>query len=82
MCNVLNKIETVTVTVSAHCDDPYRRVERCARQQWADVLTERGEHWGDAGLHLADLRPDTDVVGHLVYRFEGTIIEYVGDASG
>ena len=79
---MLTRIETVTLTVSAHGDDPYRSVERCARKQWADVLTERGEHWSDAGLRLFDRWPDSEVVGHLVYRFEGTILEYVGDVSG
>lgn len=79
---VLKKIETVEVTVSAHRDDSYRSVERCARQQWADVLAERGHQWSDAGLQLIDSQPDTDVVGHLVYMFEGTMIEYVARVSG
>ncbi|WP_248675773.1 hypothetical protein [Rhodococcus sp. HM1] len=79
---VLNKIETVTVMVSAHRDDSYRKVEQCARRQWADVLAERGGQWSDAGLELVDRQPDTDIVGRLVYRFEGTIVEYAGRVSG
>lgn len=72
--HVLIKIETVTVIVSAHRDDSYRSVEECARRQWADLLTERGDRWSDAGLRMVDGQPDTDVVGQRVYRFEGTAI--------
>jgi hypothetical protein len=79
--HVLNKIETVMVTVSAHRDDSYQGVELCAQQQWADILTERSDGWNDAGLRLIDSQPDTDVIGHLVYRFEGTIIEYAGPST-
>lgn len=73
---MLNQIETVTVTVSAHCDDSYRTVERCAQQQWADILARRGHRWVDAGLHVVDHHPDTDIGSHLMYRFEGTTVEY------
>ena len=77
MIVVLSKIETVTIAVSAHRDDPYRSVEECARRQWADLLAERGDRWSDAGLQLVDSRPDVDVVGQLVYRFEGVAISAI-----
>ncbi|RVW04652.1 hypothetical protein EF834_06325 [Rhodococcus spongiicola] len=71
---VLNGIEKVIVPVSAHQLDSFRSVERRARKQWARLLADRGESWRDAGLHLVDSRPDSEMVDHLVYRFEGTTV--------
>ncbi|MCK8673416.1 hypothetical protein M1M07_20175 [Rhodococcus sp. HM1] len=45
------------------------------------MLAERGSQWSDAGLQLVDRQPDTDIVGRLVYRFEGAIVEYAGRVS-
>lgn len=71
---MLSDIEKLTITVSAHELDSYRSVEQRARQQWAQLLADRGESWRHAGLHLVDSEPDTDMVDYLVYRFEGTAI--------
>ncbi|WP_127950845.1 hypothetical protein [Rhodococcus xishaensis] len=74
---MLSGIEKVVVTVSAHQLDSFRSVEGRARQQWARSLADRGESWRDAGLHLVDSQPDSEMVDHLVYRFEGTTVECV-----
>ncbi|WP_430335938.1 hypothetical protein [Rhodococcus sp. ACT016] len=67
-------IEKVTVIVSAHRLDSYRSVEARARQQWACILRDRDDQCLDAGLHLVDNQSDSDLVDHLVYRFEGTVV--------
>jgi len=71
---VLSKIETVTVTMSAHRLDSYRSVEQRARQRWSQALADRGESWRDAGLRLVAHEPDADQIDHIAYRFEGTMV--------
>lgn len=71
---MLSDIENVTVTVSAHKLDSYRSVELRARRQWARLLDERDDQRCDGGLQLVASEPDTDLVDHLVYQFDGTAI--------
>lgn len=73
---MLSDIEKLTITVSAHELDSYRSVEQRARQQWAQLLADRGEPWRHAGLHLVDSERDINLVDHLTYRFEGTAVAF------
>ena len=70
----MSDVEKLILAISAHRLDSFRSVENDARRQWQDVLTERGELWHDAGIQLIDSQPDSDLVDHFIYRFEGTTI--------
>ena len=70
----MRTIKKVAVELSARRDDSFRSVEQRARQQWSQTLADRGESWRHAGLQLVGSEPDSDLVDHLVYRFEGTAL--------